>query len=70
MNEALDRLHPEYGQYILVNEDIGSVSHHETYDNALKYQRLHGGIILNSKTTCHTLLKKTIENALQNAHTD
>ena len=65
-NEQLDRIYPEYGQYVLVNEDKGLVSWHETYDNALSYQRQHGGIILNTKTTCKAFLKRTINNALNN----
>ena len=68
MNEGLDRLHPEYGQYVLINEQKGLVSWHETYDSALRYQAQHGGIIFNTKTTCQALLKTSIEKALQNTH--
>ena len=66
MNEAQDRLHPDYGQYVLVNTEKGSVVWFETYDQALRNQATYGGTILNTKTADPDFVKQTINNALRN----
>lgn len=65
-NEALDRLHPEYGQYVLVNVDKGIVIWLESYAAALRTQASAGGIIINTATTDPALVKRTLADARKN----
>ena len=66
MNESLDRLHPEYGQYVLVNTDKGSVSWYENYDSAIRDQTQYGGTVINTRTADPEFVRLTIDNALRN----
>ena len=66
MNESQDRLHPDYGQYVLVNTEKGSVVWYENYGQAVRDQATYGGTIFNTHTTDPELLKLTINNALRN----
>ena len=47
---------PYYAQYVLINEDTGTVRWHESHNNAIKEQETLGGVIYNT-ATCdpHTL---------------
>ena len=66
MNESQDRLHPDYGQYVLVNTEKGSVVWYETYDQAVRNQAIYGGNIINTATADPGFVKLTIDNALRN----
>jgi hypothetical protein len=66
MNESLDRLHPEYGQYILVNEEKGSVVWHESHDTAVHDQAKYGGTIINTATADPDFVKRTLDAARKN----
>ena len=66
MNEARDFIHSDYGQYVLINTEKGSVVWFETYDQALRNQATYGGTILNTKTADPDFVKQTINNALRN----
>jgi len=48
-NENLDRLHPEWpAQYVLVNEQTGTVVWYENYQTAVNEHAEYGGIIINT----------------------
>lgn len=65
-NEALDRLHPEYGQYVLINEEKASVVWYDSHDNAVRDQARFGGVIINTATVDPQFLKRTLANARKN----
>lgn len=65
-NEALDRLHPEYGQYVLVNAEKGSVTWYESHDNAVRDQAQYGGSIINTRTADAEFVKRVLDNARKN----
>lgn len=65
-NEALDRLHPEYGQYVLVNAEKGSVTWYESHDSAVRDQAQYGGSIINTKTADAEFVKRVLDNARKN----
>lgn len=65
-NEQLDRLHAEYGQYVLVNEDKGSVMWYESHDAAVRDQLTAGGVIINTATADPEFVKRTLANARKN----
>ena len=66
MNEARDFIHSDYGQYVLINTEKGSVVWYENYGQAVRDQATYGGTIFNTHTTDPELLKLTINNALRN----
>ena len=63
MNEARDFIHSDYGQYVLINTEKGSVVWYENYGQAVRDQATYGGTIFNTHTTDPELLKLTIDNA-------
>lgn len=65
-NEQLDRLHAEYGQYVLVNEDKGSVMWYESHDAAVHDQLTAGGVIINTATADPEFVKRTLANVRKN----
>lgn len=65
-NEALDRLHPEYGQYVLVNVEKGSVTWYESHDGAVRDQAQYGGSIINTRTADAEFVKRVLDNARKN----
>lgn len=65
-NEQLDQLHPEYGQYVLVNTEKGSVVWYESHDNAVQDQARYGGTIINTATADPAFVKRTLANARKN----
>ncbi len=65
-NEALDRLHPEYGQYVLVNAEKGSVTWYESHDGAVRDQAQYGGSIINTRTADAEFVKRVLDNARKN----
>lgn len=65
-NEALDRLHPEYGQYVVVNTEKGLVQWYESHDSAVRDLPRLGGVILNTATTDPELVKRMIADARTN----
>lgn len=65
-NEALDRLHPEYGQYVLVNVEKGSVTWYESHDSAVRDQAQYGGSIINTRTADAEFVKRVLDNARKN----
>ena len=65
-NEALDRLHPEYGQYVIVNVERGIIQWYESHDAAVRDQREYGGIIINTETADPEFVKRVIDDARKN----
>ena len=65
-NEQLDQLHPEYGQYVLVNTEKGSVVWYESHDNAVQDQARYGGTIINTATADPAFVKRTLADARKN----
>ena len=74
MNEALDRLHPETAtpdypaQYLLVNEDHGTVIWCESHLTAVRACKANsnGGIIINTATADPAIVARALANARQN----
>ena len=66
MNEQLDRLHPDYGQYVLVNPDRGSVVWYEDHAAAVRDQAQYGGTVINTATADPEYVKRVIDNARKN----
>ena len=64
MNETLDYLHREYGQYILINKQKGSVVWFTEHHLAVCYQQQYGGVIINTATADHEFVQRSIKNAL------
>lgn len=63
-NENLDRLHPEYpAQYVLINEETGTVVWFENYRSAVKAHVQQGGIILNTETCTSRLISDALKAA-------
>ena len=54
-----------YAQYVLVNEETGSVVWFENHDAALKEQGSSGGVIYNTATCDHATLDRVLHNARQ-----
>ena len=77
MNEALDRLHPETAtpdypaQYLLVNEDHGTVIWCESHLTAVRACKAspNGGIIINTATADPALVARVLANARHNMNT-
>ena len=75
MNESLDRLHPETtdypAQYLLVNEDYGTVIWCESHHTAVRACKAspNGGIIINTATADPALVARTLANARHNMNT-
>ena len=75
MNESLDRLHPETtdypAQYLLVNEDYGTVIWCESHHTAVRACKAspHGGIIINTATADPAIVARALANARQNMNT-
>lgn len=66
-NENLDRLHPEWpAQYVLVNEDTGTVVWFENYDAAVRAHSTYGGTITNTETCPRHVIEATLLNARDN----
>ena len=72
MNESLDRLHPETtdypAQYLLVNEDYGTVIWCESHHTAVRACKAspNGGIIINTATADPALVARVLANARHN----
>ena len=72
MNESLDRLHPETtdypAQYLLVNEDYGTVIWCESHLTAVRACKAspNGGIIINTATADPALVARVLANARHN----
>ena len=74
MNEALDRLHPETAtpdypaQYLLVNEDHGTVIWCESHLTAVRACKANpnGGIIINTATADPATVARALANARHN----
>lgn len=63
-NEALDRLHPEYpAQYVLTNEDTGTVVWYESYQRAVTEHEVYGGIIINTDTCPKSAIQASLNAA-------
>ena len=75
MNESLDRLHPETtdypAQYLLVNEDHGTVIWCESHLTAVRACKANpnGGIIINTATADPATVARALANARQNMNT-
>ena len=75
MNESLDRLHPETtdypAQYLLVNEDCGTVIWCESHLTAVRACKANpnGGIIINTATADPATVARALANARQNMNT-
>ena len=75
MNESLDRLHPETtdypAQYLLVNEDYGTVIWCESHLTAVRACKANpnGGIIINTATADPAIVARALANARQNMNT-
>lgn len=66
-NENLDRLHPEWpAQYVLTNEDTGTVVWFENYDAAVRAHSTYGGTITNTETCPRHVIETTLRNARDN----
>lgn len=65
-NEALDRLHPEYGQYVIINTDRGLIQWYESYDAAVRDLVKTGGSILNTYTADPKYVKRCLDAARKN----
>lgn len=66
-NENLDRLHPEWpAQYVLTNEDTGTVVWFENYDAAVRAHSTYGGTITNTETCPRHVIEATLRNARDN----
>ena len=65
-NEALDRLHPEYGQYVIVNVECGIIQWYESHDAAVRDLIRTGGCIINTATADPAFVKRTLTNARKN----
>ena len=71
-NESLDRLHPETtdypAQYLLVNEDYGTVIWCESHHTAVRACKAspNGGIIINTATADPALVARVLANARHN----
>jgi hypothetical protein len=66
MNEILDRLHPEYGQYVIVNTERGIIQWYESHDAAVRDLVKTGGCILNTATADPDFVKRTLDAARKN----
>lgn len=63
-NENLDRLHPDYpAQFVLVNEDNGTVIWFENYRTAVDAHAKHGGVILNTETCPRKVINESLAAA-------
>lgn len=68
-NENLDRLHPEWpAQYVLINEQTGTVVWYENYQSAVNAHATYGGNIYNTETCPRHVIETTLRNA--RAHMD
>jgi hypothetical protein len=65
-NEQLDRLHPEYGQYVIVNTERGIIQWYESHDAAVRDLTRTGGSIINTATAPPDLIKKLLDDARKN----
>lgn len=63
-NENLDRLHPEYpAQYVLINEETGTVVWYENYQRAVIEHELYGGNIINTENCPPSAIKASLAAA-------
>ena len=65
-NEALDQLHPEYGQYVIVNTERGIIQWYESHDAAVRDLVKTGGSIINTATADPAFVKRTLDAARKN----
>jgi len=65
-NEALDQLHPEYGQYVIVNTERSIIRWYEQHDAAVRDLTLTGGSIINTATADPAFVKRTLDAARKN----
>ena len=65
-NEALDQLHPEYGQYVIVNTERGIIQWYESHDAAVRDLVKTGGCIINTATADPDFVKRTLDAARKN----
>jgi hypothetical protein len=65
-NEQLDQLHPEYGQYVIVNTHKGIIQWYESYDAAVIDLTKTGGCIINTATADPAFVKRTLDDARKN----
>jgi hypothetical protein len=65
-NEALDQLHPEYGQYVIVNTERGIIQWYESHDAAVRDLVKTGGSIINTATSDPDFVKRTLDAARKN----
>lgn len=65
-NKALDRLHPEYGQYVIVNVERGIIQWYESHDAAVRDLTRTGGSIINTATADPAFVKRTLADARKN----
>ena len=65
-NEALDQLHTEYGQYVIVNTERGIIQWYESHDAAVRDLVKTGGSIINTATADPAFVKRTLADARKN----
>ena len=63
---SLDQLHPEYGQYVIVNVERGTIRWYESYDAAVRDLVKTGGSIINTATADPAFVKRTLADARKN----
>ena len=63
---SLDRLHPEYGQYVIVNVERGIIQWYESHDAAVRDLTRTGGSIINTATADPAFVKRTLADARKN----
>lgn len=63
-NENLDRLHPEWpAQYVLINEQTGTVVWYESYQQAVTDHKQYGGIIINTDNCPKSAIQASLKAA-------
>ena len=63
-NENLDRLHPEWpAQYVLINEQTGTVVWYENYQRAVTDHKQYGGIIINTENCPKSAIQASLNAA-------
>ena len=63
-NENLDRLHPEWpAQYVLINEQTGTVVWYESYQRAVTEHKQYGGIIINTENCPKSAIQAALDAA-------
>lgn len=65
-NEQLDRLHPEYGQYVIVNTERGIIQWYEQHEAAVRDLVKTGGTIINTATADPEFVRRTLNDARKN----